>query len=647
MFALAVSFTHAEEKRPLTALEIHRWTKQLSSGDWVQQAVALKHLGEWKIEQSVPAIRKIFEQGKSSWIQGQAMLALAKIEGKEMIPTAQQAAREKDPILRKAALQTFDLVGGAISEKVARELLQDPDVKVRALAVALYASQSPEEAWPTVDRLTPPGKETMSKDLLRALAHVGSAEALARLETLFHVSEANDRRKKDVIQALGMAPDDAIGLLARLTARFEPNQPEFQVGRKLLAARPKDKLAVTFKEMLLAQDTAQHASTASLVAEVCPTKALGDLMSTSWIQRKDMPEKAIQSGLMALSEIEPARYKKFFMHFLQSKDPITRAMAVRCRGLIIDKDLFDSFRVYVHDEHPEVARVALNSLLGAPVYSKPKEGLMSYLRKSLGSADDKVLLAALALLGKRGEEREFDLALDALKPLLEEGENIKREAAARALAQLSDNKRLADISRAQGFIGHWQIVGPFLNDNRNTGYEKEYEPEQQKDAKSYKAEYRWEFGGGQSNDRELELTWEEARSQTAEGDVHLAAHMTVPIRHAVAYTKVQVNSNLEQAIRLLVDVREKTSQKIWLNGKIVADLTIQQNELGGTIEERRAGGPSRTKGVKVSLRKGTNQLLIKTATFGGRWWMRLRIMDERNKRMAQGVTLVTPKPKVE
>jgi HEAT repeat protein len=445
---------------------------------------------------------------------------------------------------------------------------------------------------------------------------------------------------------LGVAKDDAIGLLAALTVRFEPNRPEFQLGQKLLASRPQAKLAETLKQMLLAEDTSHHASAASLMAGICPTHELGDLISASWTQRQDLPEKAIQSGLMALSKIEPARYKKFFMHYLISKDPITRAMAVRCRGLITDKDLFDSFRLYVHDDHPEVARAALKSLLGAPFNSKPEEGMLAYLKQSFDSPEEKVQLAAIELLGKRGLPAEFDPALAALKPFLEEGESMKRLAAAKALAEISVNRRIADIASAQGFIGHWQIVGPFLNDNKNSGFEKAYGPEEQKDMESYKAEYRWEFGGGEPKDRELDLSWEAAGAQTAKGDIHVAAHMPVPVRHAVAYAKTLLHSDREKTVRLLVDVREKISQRISLNDQMVSELIILQNELGGTPEERGDGGPRRTKTLKIKLRKGSNELMVKTATFGGRWWMALRVMDEKKDRMAGGITLLTPKPKV-
>ena len=218
-------------------------------------------------------------------------------------------------------------------------------------------------------------------------------------------------------------------------------------------------------------------------------------------------------------------------------------------------------------------------------------------------------------------------------------------SAAKALAEISVNRRLADIATAQGHIGHWQIVGPFLNDNRNTGFEKAYGPEEQEDTENFKAEYRWEFGGGEPKDRELELSWGEALAQTAEGDIHVAAHMPVPVRHAVAYARTQLHSDREQTVRLLVDVREKISQRISLNDQMVSELIFQQNELGGTPEERRDGGPRRTKTLKIKLRKGSNKLMVKTSTFGGRWWMALRIMDGKKHEMATGITLALSKPK--
>ena len=615
----------------------------MSADDWILQSVAMEELGKLKIEEAVPAIQKILDQGKSSWLKGRAMLALAQIVGKEMVPIAQKATGNSDPVLRKAALQTLDLVGGETSAPVARELLKDPVMEVRAMAAALYASEFPEEAWPTVERLTGSDQGSISSDLMRALAHVGSDEALARLEKLFYAPNANKRRGRDILQALAVADNQAIPLLVRLTTHYSPNKTEFQLGQKLLSTRDEKTVTTSLRGMLRSEETKFKGNTAELMAGICPTRELGDLLSSIWIKRKDMPQDAIRSGLSALSKIEPSRYEDFFSHYLKSEDPITRAIAVRCRGLIHDKDLFETFRSYVHDDNAKVAQAALESLRRAPVDSKPTEGLLAYLTRSFSSSEESVLLAALDLLGKRATVDEFDSALEVLKPFLGGEESRSREAAAKALNDLSGNERIADVSIAQGFVGHWMVVGPFLNDNKNTGTTKVYPPELQEDAETYKAEYRWEFGGGQANNRELDLTWVEASAQTSEGEVHIAAHMPVPVRYAVAYAKTELISDEECFVRLEIEVRELLSQKVWIDEKEVADFTFQRNELSSRTSERMRSKPRHTKTVKINLKKGSNRIMIKTATFGGSWWLRMRILDESKNKKADGVTLVASK----
>ncbi len=605
----------------------------------------MEELGKLKIQKAVPAIKKILDDGKSSWLKGRAMLALAKIVGKEMIPIAQKATGNNDPILRKAALETLDLVGGETSAPVARELLKDPVMEVRAMAAALYASEFPEEAWPTVERLTGSDQSSISSDLMRALAHVGSDEALTRLEKLFYAPNANKRRGRDIIQALAVADNQAIPLLVRLTTHYSPNKTEFQLGQKLLSTRDEKIVTTSLKGMLLSDETQFKGNTAELMAGICPNRELGDLLSTIWIKRKDMPQDAIRSGLTALSKIEPSRYKDFFSHYLKSEDPITRAIAVRCRGLIPDKDLFETFRSYVYDSNAKVAQAALESLRRAPVDSKPTEGLLAYLTRSFNSSEESVLLAALDLLGKRATVDEFDPALEVLKPFLGGEESPAREAAAKALNDLSGNERMADVSIAQGFVGHWMVVGPFLNDNKNTGATKVYPPELQEDAETYKAEYRWEFGGGQANNRELDLTWVEASAQTLEGEVHIAAHMPVPVRYAVAYAKTELISDEERFVRLEIEVRELLSQKVWIDEKEVADFTFQRNELSSRTSARMRSKPRHTKTVRINLKKGSNRIMIKTATFGGSWRLRMRILDESKNKQADGVTLVASKPR--
>ena len=121
--------------------------------------------------------------------------------------------------------------------------------------------------------------------------------------------------------------------------------------------------------------------------------------------------------------------------------------------------------------------------------------------------------------------------------------------------------------------------------------------------------------------------------------MHVAALMPVPIRHAVAYAKTTIHAEAELSVRLAIEVRERASQKIWINDQVVADFTFQHNGLGGTPADRIKGGPRGTKTVKVTLKNGSNRLMVKTATFGGSWWLRIRILDEKKNEMAKGVRL--------
>ncbi len=340
-----VSLFARDVERP-SDLQFHRWTAQLSSRDWILQAEAMQGLGRWKVESAVPQISSILKEGDSPWVRGRAMVTLGQIQGSKMLSFAHQAARDKSPILRMAALEAFELVGGNNGAPVVKDLLKDPDVRVQAMAAALYASQFPDEAWPVVDRLTASNQASVSKNLLRALAHIGSEAAIKRLENVFEAAEVGGRQRRDLIQSMSVADERAIPFIAHVTAHYPPETREFRLGQDILSSLEKVSVAKTFQFMLADESVALYENLASLVAAVQPTPQLGDLLSASWILRKDLPEPAARSGLVALSKIAPVRYKSFFTHYLKSEDPETRALAIRCRSLSSVADLFEVFSHY-------------------------------------------------------------------------------------------------------------------------------------------------------------------------------------------------------------------------------------------------------------------------------------------------------------
>ena len=634
--------SQGKEEGSASELQVHRWLNDLSGSDWILQSVALEELGKRKVQSALPRIREVLQSEASPWIRGRAMLALGMISGKEIIPLARKSTQDKDPILRISALRTLESVGAGGSAELALGLMKDPVMEVRATAAALYAKEYPAQAWPTVETLTRLDSESVSGGLLRALSHIGTAQALERLRELFEDTNGTRERRRQVIKALGSADDQAIPLLSELTVRFPGGSPEFEMGAKLLRLRPRSKTSAVLKSMALDADQSDLASVASLIAGVCPTVELGDELMKSWTKRT-LPLEAVRSCMVALSKIDPARYEAYFTKHLVSEDVPTRALAVSCRALVPDPALFETFRPFVNDPEKEIVLVALNGLRKTPEGTGPKEGLVSYLAPSFKSEEVRVLEAALNLLGERASEKDFEGALQLLTPLLAGKNKTSRKASADSLAKFCPPERLGDLAIAQGFAGSWKVVGPFANDRYNKGFAEAYGPETDWDAGNYKAKYRWEFGGG-NEERELDLSWVGTAPENAEGEIHLAARMQVPVKYAVAYAKTEVLSDKEREVRLSIELREETAQSIWLNGKEVVKYAVQRNELGGSAEQRRLGIPHRSKSVKVRLSEGTNEVVIKSSTFGGDWRISLRIMELKEDRIAEGISLPSFKP---
>jgi len=623
----------AEQADRPSDLQFHRWTKQLSSKDWILQAEAMQGLGRWKVESAVPEISRILRDGGSPWVRGRAMVTLGQIKGREMLDFANQASMDESPLLRMAALETFELVGENNASPVVKKLLQDSDVRVQAMAAALYASQFPEEAWPVVDRLTISNQTSISKNLLRALAHISSDASLKRLENIFEAADVDGQQRRDLIEAMSVADDRAIPFLARVTAHYDSQTREFRVGQDILSSLGKETVSKTFQAMLVDESTLLFENLASLVAAVQPTPQLGDLLAGSWILRKDLPQEAARSGMVALSRIAPARYKSFFSHYLESEDPETRALAVRCRSLGSVADLFEIYRRHVQDEDFRVVQATLQSLQRVPFQFRPTGGLLNYLTQPLRSPNKEVLHSAIKLLGHRGVPEEFEPSLEILKPLLALEDTETREVAADALSRLGGYERFGEVAKAQGYIGNWKIVGPFLNDRSNKGFETIYKPEEDLNAEKYEAEYRWDFGGGNGN-RTLELTWGDAVPQDVTGAIHVAAQMPVPIKYAVAYAKSVIESDSDRTVRAVFKLNSRMAQKLWLNGEVAID-TVQSPSVHHHSE-------STVVVRKLSLKKGKNLIFVKTSTFEGPWWLTLRLLHEKEKKMAPGLTQVFP-----
>ncbi len=697
LFLLLCPHSFAQDAESPAALDIHRLRKQLSSDDWILQCEALQRLGHWQIEDATPAITNILENSKTPWLRGRALVALARIRGRAMLPVAGRMLKENDAALRKAGVEALEILGSGQAAAAARNLLDDPDPEIRAMAAAICASRYPEQAWPTVRAMASQPNPALSVYLSRALAAIGTEEALVEVEKLYDAAAGNEDLRYQIMRGLQAADAAAIPLWVRLMADYNPGHRAFQLGRNVLASHDKKKVAAALQVAFASDKTRLYATAAMLAADVCPSEELEDAIAASWLKCEGLPPGTVRAGLAALTKLDPSRHTALFRHYLNNKDGATRALAVRCRGLCDKHDLFREFRSHVDDADHRVVLAALESVSRVPEDVRPAEGVVDYLAGPLQSRNRVILLAAIELLGNRGVPADFRKALQTLGPNLESGNHELRAAAADALVKLGGIEKTPDIVAAQGFISHWKVIGTFLNDSKNTGFETVYPPEKEIDfSKTYESQYRWDFEGGAADQlQKLQVKWLDVQVPKVDGTLNVAIAMPVPTRYAVAYAVADIHSDKEQTVRAVVE--QEGSVRLWVNGQLAKSepqaiptgasipleslygskvlvfvdrqilgpydknrnrilepaevATVRWVEAWKQDDTNRDGHLTREElarrtarrfqehgSFNISLKEGQNRILVKTANQGGRWWLRVRLLDEKENRKASGVT---------
>ena len=151
------------------------------------------------------------------------------------------------------------------------------------------------------------------------------------------------------------------------------------------------------------------------------------------------------------------------------------------------------------------------------------------------------------------------------------------------------------------FITDWLTVGPFDN-TEDKGYDAIYPPEEKLD---FGAEY--DVKGGKAK-------WQKLVARS--GDILNFDTHFYPNDWGVAYACVEVVAPKELDTELLVGSDDGV--KVWLNGELVHENHVHRPCVP---EEDR---------MKISLRKGTNTLLVKVDDGISEWGLSARIVDFDN-----------------
>jgi HEAT repeat protein len=605
-------------------VDVQRSVQQLSSEDWIMQAGALEWLGRHKVEAAAPQIEQLFKEGRSSWLKGRALVALSRIRGEDLYAVVEQSSRDKDAVLRRAALEALDIIGTEEAFAVVRKLLKDEEPSVRAEAAHLCARTHPEEAWLAVKALTDNPGPQLTATTARTLAFLGTDEALARLEEMYDTVSGSEKRQYQVIEGLLHADKGAIPMVVRLVARHKPEGRAHGLGQSILKSFNVEDVSLHLQSVFTSGKSDLFRTAVFFATTVCPSEQMADAISASLKKDDSLPPETLYPCLQALITLGAERHTALFTDFLEHEDDRIRALAVRCRSLYDRTDLFEVFRPLIVDKNATVAVTALKSLALMPADIAPLEGTVDYLRTLIHDDNRDIRLAAFNLLASRRAPREFDKALDLMRPYLEGEDTEYRLRAAESLAQLGGEENIAAVAAAQGYIGKWRILGSFSNDKGNSGFAKAYPPEKEVDFdKKYSVKIVWDMDilprGEKPEEKLVDIGWQETSVTKVSGKLNVAMLMPPPAHFGVAYGVADIESPSEQVIQASIEA--DNSYRLWVNDKRVSE---KENPLANLSAAASVPVPR----TRIPLKQGNNRFLIKVANTGGPWWFRMRLLDE-------------------
>ncbi len=157
----------------------------------------------------------------------------------------------------------------------------------------------------------------------------------------------------------------------------------------------------------------------------------------------------------------------------------------------------------------------------------------------------------------------------------------------------------------QNYIRKWMVIGPFDNSDGKQ-LDTVYDPERTID---FKKEYKGKGG--------VRVEWHEVSAMPS-GLIdlrNLMQRQKLPADNVLAYALVYVESPSEREVELLAGSDDGI--KIWVNGRVVH-----------TNDVYRFWAPDSDR-VKIRLKKGRNEILVKVHQGSGGWGFSLRIVDPK------------------
>ena len=603
-----------------------RRLEQLESDDWILRADALAFFARHGFSEALDPIRAILaDETAEPWVRGRALLAVVAIRSdrsaalEEIVPFVTHA----DARLRAAAAEALDTVPADAADAQIEKLLGDSSAEVHLRALAAHARRHGADAWSIVAERTRSLDARSYRWGARALALVGADAAVERIAKLIETDEAI----LPVTRGLeGVLDGKLVAVLLRAFAALESSDARVPFVLSALQRHERAQLDASYRAALEAADADGDEATVRTVSRVVTilgsSPAVGDPLRKA-LSRAEDPE-TIKAGLVALGPrpMEPDRHRALFTSHLENEDFSIRALAIRCLAHCDSVDLYELLRQRVEDEELFVVHAALNALLRAPIEHAPPGKLVAYLEKPLTSENAATRELAFQLLGHAGSEKDFQPALKLLVDRLRGLDEQRRAAAAEALGKIAPFEGIAHVSRTQGYLSSWMVLGTFLNDKEHKGFNAEHPPEKEIDyTRKYKAKYLWVLARRTKEPIEREIAWSEAMIERTDGRLELAPVLPPPGTLSVAFAVADFEVRSPGTAVMGIDGDD--AFRVWLNDEKIAEQVAGFKSRQACVAEQR--------GIQVQLAAGINRLVVKSSNIDHDWWVRVRLTDADGK----------------
>ncbi len=597
---------------------------QLTEDDWILRAEAMYYLAQHQAIEAIPELTRLVQnESLSSWERGRALIARVKIDSKESAKLLLSYVQHQDLELRLASAEGLEFITPPNFDLI-EKLLQDENLKVKTRALSTLAFHSPQKALPHLQSFSKDLKKDQIPIFIRALVSAAQADHQQQIEKL--LARCSPEESILVAEALDdLSRPQAIPVLLQLLDEFQVKDLRYAQILGILGRFDSQQLKGELQKLLEPPQDEGIRKASTILTQLVHLPELGKDLAKALKQAKNV--ETIRLGLIALGRhsMEPDQHKELFKNYLTHEQAVIRALAIRCLAHCESVNLFDQLKERMADSSVPVVQAALQALLSAPVSDAPRGEMVVYLEEALLSEHETTRNLAFKLLGAAGSKEDFKPAIKLLGDRLQSTDEDRRLTAAKALGSIAPDEEIEFVAKAQGYLANFRVIGTFLNDRENNGFQTVYPPEKEIDfEKKYPSKYVWSLDGRRHNNQEeieREIGWSEVKVDQTNGKLLLALVVPPPGSLSVAYAVSDFNVVGDEEVFLSIDGDD--AFKVWLNGEKILEKESTFKDRQDSIAEE--------KKLKLQLKPEWNRILVKSSNINHRWWVRLRLTNAEGK----------------